>query len=57
MLAILMAGALLYFLLPGVKQTIKESEEAEHKDWPEFLRVIAIVAVFVVLLIFMASQT
>ncbi len=52
----LVAGALallvIFWIFPGIKETIRISREAE-KDWPGFLFPIAFVIMFVIFLIAM----
>jgi len=40
---------------PGVKQAMRESQEAENPDWSSALLAIGAVAAFVALLIFLAA--
>ncbi|MGV0006205.1 MAG: hypothetical protein ACNYPG_06240 [Candidatus Porifericomitaceae bacterium WSBS_2022_MAG_OTU9] len=54
-LAITLAGAVLYFFLPGARQMLQESKEAKDKDWAGFLIPVVVVIVFVMLLVFLAS--
>ncbi len=49
-IVLLLAGGVTFFFLPGVKQMLKQSEDAE-KDWPSILIPIALVVLFVLLLI------
>lgn len=53
LLAIMGLGILLLFW-PGVKQVIRESEEASERDWAGFLIPIALVVALVVLMIYLS---
>ena len=44
---------LLFWYVPGIKATFKHSREAES-DWTGFLKPIAVVIMFIILLIIMA---
>jgi hypothetical protein len=43
---------LLFLFRPGLKQAFKQSQEAEKKDWMAALIPLAIVAAFVILLLY-----
>ena len=47
---LLLGGVIAFLFFPGVKQMLKQSEQAE-KDWPSVLIPIGMVVLFVVLLI------
>lgn len=53
---LLIVGALVLLLLfwfrPGLKQAFKQSQEADNKDWMAALIPLAVVAAFVVLLLY-----
>lgn len=53
---LLILGALvilvLFWITPGLKQAFKQSEEAKNRDWASALIPLAIVAAFVVLLLY-----
>lgn len=53
---LLIVGALVLLLLfwfrPGLKQAFKQSQEADNKDWIAALIPLAVVAAFVVLLLY-----
>lgn len=53
---LLILGALVLLLLfwfrPGLKQAFKQSQEADNKDWMAALIPLAVVAAFVVLLLY-----
>jgi len=54
---LLVLGALvilvLFWITPGLKQAFKQSEQAEKRDWAGALIPLAIVAAFVVLLMYL----
>ena len=54
-LIILLAGTVLLFWWPGVVQTVKESEKAK-KDWPAVIKPLILVAIFVTIMVVMASS-
>lgn len=49
-------GALLLILWfrPGIKQALKQSREAQNKDWKAFVLPLVLVALFVILLVAMS---
>ena len=47
----ILALLLVFWLRPGIKEALRRSREAEHKDWAGALVPIALVVLFVVLLI------
>ncbi len=47
------ALVLIFFLWPGIKQTLERSKQAE-KDWPAVILPLAIVVLFVLALIMLA---
>lgn len=49
----LIAMLVLIWMAPGIKTTLRESSEAES-DWPGFLKPLAVVILFIIVLI-MAS--
>lgn len=49
------AFAILFFFWPGAKKAMEQSREAENPDWKGALIPIAVVVLFVILLIAMAS--
>lgn len=53
---LLIVGALVLLLLfwfrPGLKQAFKQSQEADNKDWMAALIPLAVVAAFVILLLY-----
>lgn len=49
-------GAMLIYLLPRAKQMLKESPKGTSDDWKAFLIPIALVAGFVVLLVWMVRN-
>lgn len=53
LLAVMGLGILLLFW-PGVKQVIRESEQARERDWAGFLIPIALVIALVILMIYLS---
>ncbi|WP_198246837.1 hypothetical protein [methane-oxidizing endosymbiont of Gigantopelta aegis] len=51
----ILAIGIVFWMWPGVKQTMAQSQQAE-KDWPGFLIPLAAVALFIVFLIYMAAN-
>jgi hypothetical protein len=47
---LLIGGGLALFMFPGIKETLRRSEESE-KDWPAVLIPVGLVILFVILLI------
>ena len=51
-LAVIMAGLLLFFLVPQIKPSLERSKQAEESHWGTILGLAAILILFVFLLIY-----
>jgi len=49
----LFLGAMLVYLFPRMRQAVKHAPKGSNKDWLNFAMIIAVVALFVLLLISM----
>ncbi len=49
----MLVAALLFWMGPGIKETLRRSKEAEKKDWKAVLIPLALVILFVMFLISM----
>jgi len=52
----ILALLLVFWFRPGIKEALRQSREAEHRDWAGALIPIAVVILFVVLLITLAKS-
>lgn len=52
----ILALLLVFWFRPGIKQALRQSQEAENKDWAGALIPITLVILFVVLLIALARS-
>ena len=50
--AVIIAGALLFFLVPRIKPALAMSKQAEDKHWGTVLGLAAILIMFIILLIY-----
>ncbi len=51
-----LALLLVFWFRPGIKEALRQSQEAENKDWAAALIPIAVVVLFVILLIVLAKS-
>jgi len=47
----LFLGAMIIFLFPRMMQAVKHAPKGSHKDWLGFFAIIAVIALFVLMLI------
>ncbi len=50
------AVIMLFFFWPGIRKMLKQSQQAENKDWQGALMPIGIVVIFVILMIIVARS-
>ena len=52
----ILALLLVFLFRPGIKEALRRSQQAEHKDWAGALVPIALVVLFVILLLILATS-